>query len=98
MSRRASRLISSQTSNWISTRTEPCRDLFWAMAGDGVDVGAGTGTGVDTMRVEFAISIRSAFWFGSLNCGDHGATGDRKPLRCGQLSMSIVPETGRDGE
>src|SRR5258708_14734811 len=96
MSRNASRLISSQTSNWISTRTEPCSDLFWAMAADGADVGARAGTAT----VEFAVSIESAFCFSALlklvRC-DPQCDGDRKPLRRGQVSMwSIVPERGWD--
>src|SRR5450755_297930 len=59
MSRSESRLISSQTSNWISTRTEPCSVLFWAMAADWVGIGAGAGT----KRLGFAVSIRSALFY-----------------------------------
>src|SRR5271157_4817323 len=55
MSRRASRLISSQTSNWISTSTDPCSALFGEMEADWADAGVGAKVGAKT--VEFVVSI-----------------------------------------
>src|SRR3984957_15320024 len=81
MSRRLSSLISSQTSNWIKTRTEPCKALFWAV--DGAWVEAVTDFGATV--VGFASSIGSGF----LLC-----YGGRKPLRGGLVSCLLSQKRG----
>src|SRR5208282_479968 len=69
MSRSESRLISSQTSNWISTSTEPCSALFWALfcatfwvtTAAGADDATGVRTTAEAGKVELAVSIRFSF-------------------------------------
>src|SRR5208282_5435670 len=90
MSRSASSLISSQTSNWISTRTDPCSDLLVAMAAEVVDVGSR----------RLAVSIGSSFLLFCCSASGRGLRrlGDGKPLRGGLVSMSIVPEIAQVGQ
>src|ERR1700675_1888958 len=95
MSRRASRLISSQTSNWIRTRTEPCSDLFWEVDADW----AGVGTGMGAMTVEFAVSIKfqlSAISSSELRGAICGATDKAATVRPQCLCL-LSQKAGRMG-
>src|SRR5271157_2719754 len=90
MSRRASRRISSQTSNWMRTWTEPCRALacVWLGAGDGAGDGAS--------RVVFSVSINSAFFRGAWRTGPKRRV--RTRVAGGRRYSSIVPEKAWDGQ